>query len=945
MKSTGSNSALCKICVLAAGMGISASVWADDPYVEFTGTQCVDTGYHVSGQTAIVADFQLTDTTTQQQLVWSAGTKLWHRFYVSSECTWSWSCLNWGTGDPAKEAKYDNSTTGLPVDGERTVATVDGFRNRVALEKNGSILFERQKDWTGWSNYPHTETSSESLKIGCRFAENRFYAKMKLYSFKVYEAGELVRDYVPAEQDGIVGLYDLKNGGFVYDTRMPLGGDHLLSSGGKLKKLNAAYVESVGNRTDVACGMNARMRAYGDVRIEVDFALQKIAEQDRIFGADGRPCLYASSANKWTFSCGRDAKTMIVEQAPDTNRHTVVVDYFTRKLELRNGPTVFWESEINSGFDPLESDTPMPFALFANMNSSSGSDGKGFRYRHQANARIYGARFYRAGKLVYDYRPCVKGGVAGFKDAVSGDFIFGENADAFTAGGDVERIGDDPYVQLTGNNANDGTKKWINTGYYPGPTSKIVLDYALADSYPGSGEWFLMSAWTPAAGDAAAERLNFEANKTSAVQWRNGTGTSFESVSDKLGTAATQRNVRRQICYDAEKGTCTLVTAGFTNVTATSAATLTRTMVDKTLRLGCNTDATPVNFAPLKIYGLKIWEGDTLVHDFSPCVSNGVIGLRDVVSGRFAADSQTTPKPLDAGGTISCDAWSRSAYLEFTGAQSFDTGIYPTSNTCVVADFQLTDLHNSPQQFVWSSDEFCHRLYTANGSVWAWFCFNNNLGGQYSSKAMDLGRFTATVDPCSEHVEFVREGARWYKYGGSWESLTRTATSTSTLKIGSRFAEGSSGWCFTSMKLYRFKIYEKGDLVRDYVPYREDGVLGLFDLVHKDFITDSLKTAEMKMGGVGEVVTPLQDVTIAANAEETLVCRASGAVGYRWYVNGEAVEGATGSTYTVTWRRGTPKTDVISVVPQYELFGVPTEGVASTAEITYGSRGCVILFR
>ena len=42
MKSTGSNSALCKICVLAAGLGISASVWAEDPYVDPVGSYTIN---------------------------------------------------------------------------------------------------------------------------------------------------------------------------------------------------------------------------------------------------------------------------------------------------------------------------------------------------------------------------------------------------------------------------------------------------------------------------------------------------------------------------------------------------------------------------------------------------------------------------------------------------------------------------------------------------------------------------------------------------------------------------------------------------------------------------------------------------------------------------------------------------------------------------------------
>lgn len=925
---------------LIAFLSFAFAVFAHaDSCIQFSGTQCVDTGYYVTGRTAIVADFEMTDTTTQQQLVWSAGTKLWNRLYVNSSCNWAWSCQNWNTGDPGKDAKTDNTATSVAVDASRLVAMVDGYNNHVVLSRNGVVLYER----TSWAeSLPHTETSDSSLKIGCRFAENRFYASMKLYSFKIYEAGELVRDYVPARQDGIVGLYDRKQGGFIYDTRMPLGGDHCLTASGELMELEAGYIESTGDRSSVACGMNARMRAYADVRVEVDFAFRTIKEQDRVFGADGRPCLYVNSENKLTFSCGAAAKTMVVQRAPDTDRHTVVVDYFTRRLELKNGPTVFWESSIGESFDPLESSSPMPFALFGNMNSTAGSDGHGFRYRHQSNVRIYGAKFYRAGHLVHDYRPCVKGGVAGFRDHVGGDFIRGEIADAFTAGGAVERISDDPYVMLTGNNANAGEGKWIDTGYLLGPTTKIVFDYALADDYPGSGQWTLMGAWTAAVGEQAAERFNVEANTVNALQWRNGTGTSWTSVSASLGTAANQRNVRRQLTYDAAQGTLMLVTAGFTNEIATATSTLSRRMVDRTLRLGCNTDVVPVNFAPLKIYGLRIYEGEELVRDFIPYVKNGLAGIFDTKTGVFAVNGGL---PLDCGGPIATDGNSKDAYIEFSGAQTIDTGVYPTGDTAVFADFQLTSLEYNPQQFIWgSSNDTSDRLYTNSGGKWSWFGGWNaaKIGGSETTLSLDRGRLQVMVDPYSKTTHFDREG---HVLWSSSSFSPAGNSSVSTLKIGSRFAGNAGEWNFASMKLYAFKVYEAGRLIRDYVPCQTNGVVGLYDRCFGTFCPDIQGTSPLKLGGAGDFAVKPHDATIPPNGATTLSALAGGALAYQWYLNGEAVEGETNATFSVAWRAGSQNSDEVKVVPFYDVFGERTSGTPQVAMVTYQPRGLLILIK
>ena len=929
-------------CLLAAGLGLPVAVGAaEDLYVEFTGTQCVDTGYFLSGNTAIVADFQMTDAAKTQALVWGAGNEMWSRLYISGSKAWSWSCMNRAG---SQIAPYDNVATEKDVDCDRVVATVDGFHNVVKLEKRGGVWYE----YTGsWDNLPHSETNTTTLKIGSRFTANDQgawnYAKMKLYSFKIYEAGELVRDYIPATRDGVVGLYDRENGGFVYDTRTPSGtGDHALVAGGTLPDCPCtdAYIEA-----DGSSGLNARIYASADMRVEVDFAYTDLTRQQRVFGASSKPSFFIDSSDKFAFT-GNDGASIQSGLAADMNRHTAVFDSAARKISIFTGATENWSKSLTA----QQIDDPQPFALFANMHSSLGKDDNGFKFRHQAKVRIYGAKFYRAGQLVGSFRPCVKGGVAGFTDTESGDFVYGEKADAFTAGGDVERIADDPYVMLTGNNANAGAKKWINIGYFPGPTTKIVFDYALADNFPAGGNendnnnWFLLCAYTAAAGGDAAERLNFAATPNGALRWKNGVGSTFESVSDSLGAATSQRNVRRRFIYDAANGSCVLCTAGFSNCTATSAATLTRKMANYPIRLGGDTTATPKQYAPLKIYGLKIYEGNELVRNFTPYVRDGVVGLKDSETGLFAADASSPKCALDAGGQIVADANSQDAYVEFTGAQTIDTGFKPTGDTCVVCDFQLTNTKDNPQQFVWSSNEMGHRIYTTGGN-WGWIYNNSADGAKYTNKPIGLNRLTVTIDARNAHVSFVTNGVAFFEQTEDKSKLHQDAVCTSTMKIGSRFAANGTVWNFTSMKLYSFKVYEGGKLERDYVPCVQDGVVGLYDLVYGGFESDTQGTAPLKVGGVGTFVKPLEDTTIASGDGSTLGCLASGAVGYQWYKNGVAVEGATGATFTVPWRRGKPNQDVFSVVPTYDVFGVPTPGEESSATVTYRPNGLCIMFR
>lgn len=68
-------------------------------------------------------------------------------------------------------------------------------------------------------------------------------------------------------------------------------------------------------------------------------------------------------------------------------------------------------------------------------------------------------------------------------------------------------------------------------------------------------------------------------------------------------------------------------------------STFTRGSIDKTypLKIFCPHTESPAVYSPQRVYGLKLWDKDTLVHNFIPVRrrSDGKIGMLDKIDGQF----------------------------------------------------------------------------------------------------------------------------------------------------------------------------------------------------------------------------------------------------------------------------------------------------------------------
>lgn len=242
-----------------------------------------------------------------------------------------------------------------------------------------------------------------------------------------------------------------------------------------------------------------------------------------------------------------------------------------------------------------------------------------------------------------------------------------------------------------------------------------------------------------------------------------------------------------------------------------------------------------------RVYSLKIYEGDVLVKDFIPALRNAdrEIGLYDRVNAQFHSNRGvgTFISPL---GFV--DGYQQLQYVEATGYQYIDTGFVPTPNTKVEADFAITDTRTSTS--IWPA--ICGAQNLANSSDGRYFVFNYTP----STKTM-AGSMTYTVGTTYNMALSVSEGI-FVNGINKAPSYNWVDTPTVSLALCTRkSADKGFETCMQAvMKLYRFKIFEAGELIRYYIPAKRisDGAIGLYDYAYQTFHTSQGSSAFV--GGV-----------------------------------------------------------------------------------------------
>ena len=731
-------------------------------------------------------------------------------------------------------------------------------------------------------------------------------------------------------------------------------------------QLNAApdngdgYIESEGDAF-VSLGHCAGP----NTKLEVDFQLTEVEFDTKPFGSWGNNTsipmfsLYISHTGDYVARYSWDgtdvdgARQAINCNIADLKRHVISFDASTvtyASTNVTDGGEAY-SYKFTKGFSTKTS--PYPLAVFAR-----GGDVPATQPGHFGGAtkmRVYGVKIYESGTLVKTYTPCLKGGVPGLKVTGPGvdTFVTGIDVTKVKYGGDILVEKDDPY--LSTGDFNDVTKAsasgvsvYFDTRYVVTPASRIEFDFApLTPNIPVSGYNHapeFMYAQGPSRGGTRNEIEIVGRTSTGYLGYKLG----YSDYHDFKVPMSTAFNIRRTLSIDSHK--LVMTTAGYTNSVDTISADwgVETDMNTVTLQLATATEGN--YFAPMKIYGLKIFEGDELARDYRPVVTNGVTGLIDAAHPENAPllaktyGASARRRMFEAGGDIACADGSDEAYLEFNGEGRIDTGCVVTKDSRIDADLSLWEANNGlPQYFLYQEPSkgsgVVAYLYMSTESTQKFnykFEDCNDYTGRSTSIPVSNDRRQFTLDGPNDRITVTRGGEVEYDDALAG-NLTRSDGGTVKMVIGNSSCR---------MRLYGFKVTTDGTVVRDYVPYVTNGVAGLYDLVGAKFYP----LAGGKVRGRGakgrdEFVVRPQPTRIDIGGTGTLACFAAGAQRYDWYENGNLIEGETGDSLKLQWVKLRPHTRTYSVVPVYTVFNETVKGETATAEVEFKPLGTAIILR
>jgi len=925
---------------------------ADDPYVESNGTSAINLGIVVSPKLKIQVDYAFTDASDptpngsshyQQHLFGPSG-DISATVYINGAGN-----LSFGSSDT-----WAGIGTGIAADTNRRVVIIDNAARKWAF-------------MTGVTTNWYYDTTADLTKTGTRpialfghpknDAATSFekFSKAKVYGCKIWFDGVLIRDLAPRCIDGVAGFEDLVSGDFFTCSGLTASANaqtELAGSGAD----DDPYIESDGTTYSF---FDTHYFPGKKTKIEVDFRQTKLhSNNDCVFGNYGSTftILLYGPVNANTLAgtyklCGRDGTYASQELSPsvavDLRRHKAVIDVPKQHMAMYAADgTLQGEGTMPAAWAHTVTAASWPIALFGSCDNQYGTSAK-----QRVYARIYGAKIWESDDggttytLIRDFKPMVQGGVAGFYDEVSKKFNAGE---ALKAGGKIQECAEE-YIEN-----NTTSKGSFDTGLKVTDQTKVICDFMpLSD---------------------AVQKFPFEAgDSTSAASGKmfmrtygNGNGNYAYSCGTALWVESTvpfRPYVRRELTLDA-KSKQFIIGSPYGNAvqTMTIGSFSCPDESSNTLKIFSNGTSNG-NYLQGRLYGFKVYNGDTLVGNYVPICQGGTYGLADKISGKvlaMASGSVAFGGDTDNGNLNDSffDAPMRDedAYIQSDGTQAINLGYFTTPNTRYEIDFQLTDRVGQYRPFGQANTDIQNlnaELYIQD-SLNVAFGVGDTWKGHPTGIASDLNRHVAVVDFANRECGY--SGYKMFAFDSS-VVCKNTAVVPMWLFAKGKTADGLYG-NRAKMRLYAFRIYEAGVLVHEYLPYKNGDTVGLYDTVTGGVKLNSVNGANSfvyggmgygKFAGVKTVLTTAPgDTSVKVRRTATLTAFAPGAVRYVWTRNGVVLAGATGSEVTVVWERpkavgGTPV--VYGVTPVFLKGGVEVLGEEASAEVTMMPLGMVLILR
>lgn len=675
-------------------------------------------------------------------------------------------------------------------------------------DNTGAKLVSMVNDEQSISNTTRVNAVGTNYPVSFGHRHGGSYFKGKLYDFKLWNDGRLVRSFVPCMNSaGEIGLYDLVAGGFYQsEGQLPFYTEEPVDDFVLPDEYTAIdYITSTGTQF-----INTGYNPTGNARYEIK--VTKVTTSGVLYGAYNNKQwtqgngLYTNAATSGYYYMHYYSN----DNTSVTSLNSGVVIMDKGMVRINNA---FYTSSNNKDFTV---DYPL-YLLAGNMSGT---------IEQPVSCRLYYFKIYDEG-LVRDFIPVIKNDTqeAGLYDKVTGEFFGNFGTGEFEAAPIQDTITlPAEYQRLKGLIATGA--QCINTQLTPTGTMEFEITFDIQNTFTSSGNF----------GTVFGSRTNYYQNG-----YHLTTFSMYTSAGHFLyGTNSNADNIRYEANMLKDGSTQTIIyhnsvlTGGNGNTTTINSQTFSNNYPIYLYAL--NEAGRICEHSQSTIYGCKFFDNGTLVRHFIPARrrADGVLGMYDMVEDIFYTNvGSGTFTAIEMGNTLPSE-YTALEYIQSTGTEYIDMGLAPdTADFKMEIKYQYLSEHNTGSDAIAGA-----RL--GGEKTRLYICRNLNTT---TVDRVVLGSTTRTyTHDVNPHVMiFNDENRDCYIDGILLDNLGTAYTPHANNMYLFAINYENEGVRFrTSARIWYCKVWKGGELVRDLVPcISDEGEVGLYDYVEGLFYTNA----------------------------------------------------------------------------------------------------------
>ena len=788
------------------------SEYQEVEYIESTGSQYINTEYYADINTKLEIETMVTDTSTDNKYPQITGAR--NYYHASSAIQVAYSLR-----DNCVVIDYGNA-------GNTAVEAGKNKKINITIENNAhyvnNIMSEQTGTFSGKSSYPLWIFDDNN----CGSGEQKYIGR--IYSYKIYESGVLVRNFVPCyrKSDNTIGLYDTVEGKLYTN----------IGSGTFLKGENVGYItetsDLVANEDHT---LYARWKADG-LTVEnygqtVNYSVEvndTTLNNWKLFMIDNDGYAYVIYGDYLPNAAIPQAA---IDEGHLSTDGTYRVWSKTNRTDLINSMTNSsnWSSFVSSSLQAAAANAGETVTVTGGPTVT--------QFKKSWNDQYTSGQVIVTGNEISGWSTQGLSGTTGYSVAESNNMYFPHKSVVSDGSNSVQG-----YLLASPSNYNEFRVMYVNCN--------SVLDN---DGSGGADKAFRPLVRLP----SSILEYNSETNKCD-IKMPDTATYHVEHYLENIDSNDSSNPDNYTIEENEEL-------TGYASVSATATA---KTYTGYTFDSTNNNNVLTANIAAdgstvLKLFYTRDSYTVTLnANGGKLTVDGNEVNTTDKIY-KYGSKYGILPTPTREG--YSFGGWCSGSdlhnlpeeyqeveYIKFDGNQYVDTGVIPTNHTTEI-QFDFDEYNNGEILFGTSLGGWYYHFTAYNDTYY----YGGNGFGDASGGTWTTGKHTLVYNDASNSVKL--DGERLVD--------NRNFAATANLMIGK--CENENDWLRGNV--YYAKIIDKstGHNVREFIPcYRKsDDAVGFYDTVTKNFYTNN-GTGEFKKGK--NVVIVEENTNLCIDEDHTL---------------------------------------------------------------------------